>query len=84
MRINTRFKVFGIPPDLQDQVFELTERSTIADILEAAEPILSRFRPMKDLEAATFIVNNQYLASPLQYELHEGDEVLILMPMAGG
>jgi len=76
--------VFGIPVDLQNQVVELEESNTIRDLLKAAEPIMGEYRTIKDIEAASFIVNNQYISGPLSFELHEGDTVLVLMPMAGG
>ena len=84
MQINARFMVFGVPVNLQNHVLELDEGSRIIDLLAAAEPSIGLYRNVKSLETASYVINEQFIANPLYFELHDGDNVLVMMPMGGG
>lgn len=64
----------GLSPQAQSVELELPEKSTVQDAV--------RLLPIKDFLQLIYLVNNVRTSS--QQELHEGDSLLLVPPIAGG
>lgn len=64
----------GLSPQAQSVQLELAEKSTIQDAI--------RLLLIKDFSQLIYLVNNVRASS--QQELHEGDSLLLVPPIAGG
>jgi molybdopterin converting factor small subunit len=64
----------GLSPQEQSVELELPEKSTVQDAV--------RLLPIKDFPQLIYLVNNA--RAGCQQELHEGDSLLLVPPIAGG
>jgi sulfur carrier protein ThiS len=64
----------GLSPQEQPVELELPEKSTVQDAI--------RLLPIKDFPQLIYLVNN--VRADIQQELHEGDSLLLVPPIAGG
>jgi len=64
----------GLSPQAQSVELELPEKSTVQDAV--------RLLPIKDLPQLIYLVNN--VRADNRQELHEGDSLLLVPPIAGG
>lgn len=85
MKILVKFYIFDLPPGFADAKLDISDGSTVSDVLDACYELMTQRQVTMDineLKTATVMVNNIW--SDPEYSVTDGDTLTILRPMDGG